>query len=297
MHAASLCFGPRRFLDAMRREAAGRRYEHIGVTPVGTTIGAEISGVDLREPLDAATLGELVQAWLDYKVVFFRDQDLTDEQHIAFARRFGELEEHPFLPAREGRDEVVRFEKGPDAAGVENVWHSDVSWRECPALGAVLRAREVPAVGGDTLFADMVAAYEGLDAALKRRIEGLVAVHDFSHSFGLMLSPDELARRQAEFPPVRHPVVRTHPLTGRKILYVNAIFTSHVEGLEREESDALLDQLFRQASVPEYQCRFRWRKHSVAFWDNRAVQHYAASDYWPQRRVMERVAIVGDRPR
>jgi len=212
-------------------------------------------------------------------------------------RRFGELEEHPFLPATEGHGHVIRFEKGADVAGVENVWHSDVSWREAPSLGSVLRCVETPSAGGDTLFADMVAAYEGLPDAVKQRIEGLRAVHDFTRSFGLGLPPEELAERRRQFPPVEHPVVRTHPVTGCRILYVNAIFTSHITGLEREESDRLLDLLFRQAAVPEYQCRLRWEKDAVAFWDNRAVQHYAASDYWPERRVMERVTIVGDRPR
>lgn len=290
-------FGPRRFLDEMRREIAKRPYTRIAVNPLGATIGAEVSGVDLREPIDDETFAEIDRAHLDYKVLFFRDQDLTSNQQIAFARRFGELEEHPFLPAKAGHADVVRFQKDADTVGVENIWHSDVSWREAPALGAVLRAREVPPVGGDTLFADMVAAYEGLDDEVKARIDGLQAVHDFTQSFGRMMSPGELAEQQARFPAVRHPVVRTHPRTGRRILYVNAIFTSHIEGMPREESDALLEFLCRQASIPEYQCRFRWEKNSLAFWDNRAVQHYAANDYFPNRRVMERVAIIGDRPR
>ena len=291
-----LKFGPRRFLDEMRGELLATPYQHLSVKPLGATIGAELSGVDLREPIPDEVFAEIDRAHLDYKVIFFRDQDLTSEQQIAFAKRFGDLEEHPFLPAKEGHDEVVRFEKGEATVGVENIWHSDVSWRERPALGAVLRAREVPPVGGDTLFADMVAAYEGLDTDVKRRIDGLVAVHDFTQNFGRMMKPEELAEQQKKFPAVRHPVVRTHPRTGRKILFVNAIFTSHIEGMDRDESDALLEFLCRQATIPEYQCRFRWEKNSLAFWDNRAVQHYAANDYWPQRRVMERVAIIGDRP-
>lgn len=289
-------FGPRRFLEEMRRAIAGAPYTRIAVRPLGVTIGAEISGVSLREPLDDETFAEIDRAHLDYKVLFFRDQDLTAEEQVAFARRFGELEEHPFLPAREGHAEIVRFAKDAETVGVENIWHSDVSFREVPALGAVLRAREVPPVGGDTLFADMVAAYEGLDDEVKARIDGLYAVHDFTQSYGRAMSADRLREQQARFPAVRHPVVRTHPRTGRKILYVNAIFTSHLEGMPREESDALLEFLCRQATIPEYQCRFRWEKDSIAFWDNRAVQHYAANDYFPNRRVMERVAIVGDRP-
>ena len=289
-------FGPRPCVRAERERLAALRFERIGVRPVGATLGAEVSGVDLAH-LDDASFAEVERAFLEYKVIFFRDQDITTAEHLAFARRFGELEEHPFLPAAEGHREIVRFAKDERVVGVENVWHHDVTWRREPALGAVLRALEVPRVGGDTLFADMITACAGLEPELRRRIDGAVAVHDFSHSFGLAMSPEQLAAQQAKFPPARHPVVRTHPVTGRQALFVNAIFTSHVEGLPREESDALLARLYPQADVPEYQCRFRWEKNSVALWDNRAVQHYAASDYDPEPRVMERVAIVGDVPR
>jgi len=288
--------GPRKFLDAHRRRLGELRFEQLSVRPLAPTLGAEISGVDLAQ-LDAAGAAELERAFLEFKVLFFRDQDLSIEAHLAFARRFGELEEHPFLPPKDGYGQVIRFAKDEETAGVENTWHSDVSWREVPSLGSVLHAAEVPAVGGDTLWADMEAAYEGLDAATRERIEGLRAVHDFTHSFGLGMAPEELERKRAEFPAVLHPVVRRHPVTGRKSIYVNRIFTSHIAGLPEPESDALLEHLFSQAEVPEYQCRFRWQKHSVAFWDNRAVQHYACSDYWPQPRVMERVTIIGDRPR
>jgi taurine dioxygenase len=291
--------GPRACVREERERLAALRFERIRVTPLAPTIGAEIEGVDLAQPtdLDGPTFAELRRAWLAYKVVFFRDQRIDARQQLAFARRFGELESHPFLPRGASHEEIVRFEKGETFSGYENLWHSDVSWREVPALGSVLRAIEVPEVGGDTLFSDMIAAYEGLDDATKARIEGRTATHDFSHSFGLGMRPEELAEKQKQFPAVSHPVVRTHPETGRRILYVNSIFTSRIDGLGEAESAELLERLCRQATVPEYQCRFRWRKDSVAFWDNRAVQHYAASDYWPSRRVMERVAIIGDRPR
>ena len=190
----------------------------------------------------------------------------------------------------------MSFEKDEKVAGVENIWHSDVSWREVPSLGSVLRARAVPEVGGDTLWSDMEAAYQGLPDDLKERIDGLRAIHDFSQSFGFGLTPEQLEESRKKFPPAEHPVVRTHPRTGRKSIYVNGIFTSHVVGMEPEESDALLRRLFQEARVPEYQCRFRWEPNSIAFWDNRAVQHYASSDYWPQKRVMERVTVIGDRP-
>lgn len=277
-------------------ESERRQYRRIGPVPMSPTIGAEIDGVSLAAALDDETFTEIQRALLEFKVIFFRDQDLTPAQHVAFARRFGELEVHPFIPHRDGHPEVVVLKKNERMGGFENVWHSDVTWRLAPSLGSVLLAREVPAVGGDTLFSDMYAAYEGLDDETRAAIEGRRAVHDFTHTFGRFLSAEELQQKQAEYPPAEHPVVRTHPETGRKGLYVNAGFTSHIVGLPRDESDRLLDHLYRQAAVPEYQCRFRWRRHSVAFWDNRAVQHYAASDYYPQRRLMERVTICGDAP-
>ena len=287
--------GPRDFLHKEQEALEHAPYERITLRPLSPTIGAEIGGVDLAS-VDDETFAEIERAHLDYKAIFFRKQDISTEQHLAFARRFGDLEEHPFLAAKDGYDKIVRFAKSDAVKGVENVWHSDVSWREVPSLGSVLRAIEVPQVGGDTLFSDMIAAYEGLDDALKTRLEGLKALHDFTHSFGLAMGPEELAEKRKQFPAAEHPVVRTHPVTGRKSLYVNAVFTSHIVGVEPEESDRLLEHLYAQAVIPEYQCRFRWEKHSIAFWDNRSVQHYAASDYWPQRRVMERVTVIGDRP-
>ncbi len=288
-------YGTRPFLRETQEALERRVYRRVEVHPLSPTIGAEIRGVDLAA-LDDETFGEIERAFLDYKVIFFRDQDIRTEDHLAFARRFGELEEHPFLPAKDGYEAIVRFAKDEQVIGVENVWHSDVTWRQVPSLGSVLRAVEVPPVGGDTLFADMEAAYAGLEPAVRERIDGLVAVHDFTHTFGLAMDEETLAAKQREYPPARHPVVRTHPVTGRRSIYVNAIFTSHLEGIPAEESRRLLDHLYRQAAIPEYQCRFRWQKNSMAFWDNRAVQHYAASDYWPRARVMERVTIIGDRP-
>lgn len=287
--------GPRQNVRDERERLAALHFDRISVRPLAATIGAEIAGVDLAN-LSDEVFEEVHRAWLEYKVVFFRNQGITAKEQLAFGRRFGELEEHPFLVASKEEDEVVRFEKGEDLSGYENLWHSDVSWREVPALGSVLRAIEIPEIGGDTLFSDMIAAYEGLPDEIKAQIDDRIAVHDFTHSFGKTMDATQLAEKQKEFPAVRHPVVRTHPETCRKILYVNPIFTSHIEGMDREESVHLLDLLYRQATVPEYQCRFTWQKDSVAFWDNRSVQHYAASDYWPQRRVMERVAITGDRP-
>lgn len=270
-------------------------YHHLTLQPLSPVIGVEVEGIDLRDPISPAVFAELHQALLEWKVLFFRDQPITSEQHRAFAARWGRLETHPFLPEGDA-PEVVRFERDADNVSYENTWHSDVTWREVPSLGSVLRAIEVPELGGDTLFADMGAAYDGLPDSIKERIDGLEAMHDFSQSFGLLLTAEELATMQERYPAVAHPVVRTHPETSRKTLFVNRFFTDHIVGLDADESRALLQYLFHQAEIPEYQCRFHWAENSIAFWDNRATQHYAASDYWPNRRVVERATIVGDRP-
>jgi taurine dioxygenase len=285
--------GPRR----LRRYDDGfddRPYERFGVTPLSPTIGAVIDGVDLAT-VDDELQAELHRALLEWKVLFFRDQDITPADHRAFAARWGELEVHPFLPSADAPD-VVRFAKDEKMGGYENVWHSDVSWRQVPSLGSVLRAVTVPPVGGDTLWCDMAAAYDGLPTDVKERIEDLVAVHDFTRTFSALLDDEEKERKRQEYPPAEHPVVRIIPETGRRVLYVNRPFTSHILGMSTEESDELLELLVRQADVPEYQCRFHWSEGSVAFWDNRTTQHYAVSDYHPQVRVMERATIIGDRP-
>lgn len=278
-----------------------RPYERFAIEPVSPTIGAEISGLSLAEPLDEELHAELDRAMLEWKVLFFRDQHLTGAQQAAFARHWGELEAHPFAKHRAGdqpedRPEVLRLAKGPDTKGTENLWHSDVTWRECPSLGSVLRAVELPPVGGDTLWADMGAAYDCLDDDIKARIDGLSAVHDWITTFGRGMDEATRDALRPDFPAVEHPVVRTHPATGRRTLYVNVAFTQHIVGMDPVEGEELLQFLYRQAAHPEHQCRFRWAPGSIAFWDNRSTQHYAASDYFPQRRVMERITIAGDKP-
>jgi taurine dioxygenase len=272
----------------------------LSIAPLTPTIGAEIGDIDLRQPLDGATLAALRQALLDWKVLFFRDQEITTEQHLAFAGAFGALEVHPFAPHKPDYPQVLAIAHGPGNRGKENTWHSDVTWRMEPSLGSVLRAQEVPPVGGDTLFADMYAAYDGLSDTVKAEIDGKIAVHDFTHFRAGMrkrgVSEEAIEAFNAKYPCVTHPVVRTHPETKRKCLYVNAAFTLHIEGMEKAASDALLKHLYAQAAIPEYQCRFRWRNNSIAFWDNRASQHYAASDYYPTVRRMERVTIIGEKP-
>ena len=272
----------------------------LAVSPLTPVIGAEISGIDLRLPQPPEVLAEIRAALLEWKVLFFRDQDVTTQHHLDFARAFGALEVHPFAPCKPGFPEVLAITHNRESRGRENTWHSDVTWRECPSLGSILRALEIPPVGGDTLFADMTAAYAGLSDDVKARIDGKTAVHDFAH-FRTRLrktgkSEAEIAVFDAAYPMVEHPVVRTHPETGAKAIYVNAAFTQHIVGLENAESNALLAHLYAQAAIPEYQCRFRWLPHSIAFWDNRSSQHYAVSDYWPAVRRMERVTVAGDRP-
>ncbi|GAB3672787.1 TauD/TfdA family dioxygenase [Actinocorallia lasiicapitis] len=288
--------GPR----ALRRLAEGqeeRPYEVFSVRPLGPVIGAEIGGVDLREPLTPEVFAELDRALLEFKVLFFRKQRITNEQHRGFALNWGPLETHPFLPSGASED-VVRFAKDANVGGYENLWHTDVTWRSNPALGSVLRLVEVPPNGGgDTLWADAGVAYDNLTDELKERIDGLTAVHDFFPAFGRLLGPELAAAKREEFPPVEHPIVRTHPRTGRKTLFVNGIFTTHIPSLPAEEGEELLRLLFRQAFAPEYQVRWRWEADDVAFWDNRATWHYAASDYHPHVRVAERASIVGDVPR
>ncbi|MFE3257632.1 TauD/TfdA dioxygenase family protein [Nocardia sp. NPDC059091] len=291
-----LISGPFTHLAAERDRLAGLRWQNFDVHQVGSTLGAFISGIDLRVELADEVVDDLRQALLDYKVLFFRDQPITPDQHVAFARRFGDLEIHPFIPANTGQPELVRFEKSAQVAGFENTWHHDVTWRDTPSKGAILHAIKVPPVGGDTLFSDMYAAYDSLDSDTRAEIEELAAVHDFTRAFGHALSEDQREQMRAKHPEVHHPLVCTHSQTGRKHLYVNRIFVERIAGLSPEAGSALLDRLCRQADYPEHQVRLQWEPDTIAFWDNRAVQHYASSDYWPQIRVMERASIVGDRP-
>ena len=267
---------------------------NITVSPLTPAIGAEIGNIDLRK-VSSDEIVDIRAALLEYKVVFFRDQTLTQAEHISFAREFGDLEIHPATPKSQSNPEVLHIAHGPESKGKENFWHSDVTWREKPSLGSILKAVEVPAVGGDTLFANMVMAYELLPDDIKEVITGRVAVHDIARVFAgrLNKSAEELRER---YPPMEHPIVRTHPETGESVLYVNTAFTSHIKDMEDGDSARLLRKLYRTAANPEIQCRFRWQPGSLAFWDNRASQHFASSDYFPQVRKMERVTIAGDRP-
>jgi taurine dioxygenase len=271
-------------------------YTTLTVEPLTPSIGAVVGGFRMNGDLPDEQIAEIRRALLDWKVIFFRDQDVSVAEHVAFGRRFGELEIHPFTPNRKDHPEVVIIHHDENSKSGQNEWHSDVTWRQKPSLGSILRAKIAPPVGGDTLFADMNAAYEGLDEASRAMIDGLHAIHSFSRIFGANLPEEKRKKMQEQYPDARHPVVRTHPETAAKSLYVNAAFVSHIDGMDDRQGRRLLRRLYRQASVPEYQCRFHWRKNSVAFWDNRAVQHYATFDYNPAVRRVERVTVAGDRP-
>jgi alpha-ketoglutarate-dependent sulfate ester dioxygenase len=289
--------GPIAALVEERARLASLQWNHFEVKRMGSTIGAELGGLDLTRTLPDPVIAEIRKALHDYKVIFFRDQPMTGAQHVAFAARFGELEIHPFIPGNSEYPELVRFAKSADVGGYENGWHHDVTWRAEPSFGAVLHAISVPTSGGDTLFSDQYAAYDALDDETKTLIEGMTASHDFMQAFGAQVPQERRAAMREQYPIVHHPVVCTHADIGRKHLYVNLFFTSAIDGLNESDSHELLGRLTRQAATAEYQCRFHWEEHSVAFWDNRAVQHYANSDYWPDVRVMERASIKGLAPR
>lgn len=271
------------------------------------TIGAEVEGIDFREPLDDHTYLSLRRALLKYKVLFFRKQAITPAQHVAVARRFGELEVHPMLTNHPELPELVVFGRDGQQRGRENLYHSDVSWREVPSMGSMLRCLECPEVGGDTIWINMAAAYANLPDDMKARIANLKAVHDAMPTFGAALDEEKYAEMRAKYPPMVHPVVRTHPETGEKILFVNEAFTTHFANFAKEQayrigSDYrpaeldLLQYLYRQAAAPEYQVRLRWQPDTIALWDNRSTQHYAVQDYFPAVRHMNRATIIGDRP-
>ncbi|MEM7140300.1 MAG: TauD/TfdA family dioxygenase [Actinomycetota bacterium] len=259
------------------------------------TLGAEVSGVDLANPTDTM-IDELRKAWLDHKVLVIRDQHITTEEHVAFGRCFGELEVHPFAPGKQGHPEIVKIKSTPEHLYSASNWHSDVTWRQEPSMGSILRGVIIPAVGGDTSFADAAAAYERLSDEVKEAIDDRFAIHDFTNTFGKRLTPEERAEKQKEYPPARHPVVRTHPETGERSIYTNRPFTSHIEGVDADESRRLLDTLERAITNPSVQCRVQWEVDTFVMWDNRAVQHQASNDFWPETRQVERVTIIGDRP-
>jgi taurine dioxygenase len=273
----------------------GTPYETIKVEKLTPIIGAEIGGVDLGNPSNRQ-MDEIHRALAENLVIFFRDQHLTPEQHLAFGRQFGELHIHPAAPHEPGHPElmIIRTERNSSRANGEG-WHSDVSCDPEPPMGSILYLKEVPPVGGDTLFASMYAAYEALSDRMKAYLEGLTAIHDGEHVYRGLYADLGVADKPS-YPRAEHPVIRTHPVTGKKALFVNRGFTVRINGIPRDESDGILRYLFDLAEHPLFQCRFRWRANSIAFWDNRCVQHRAMWDYWPHTRYGNRVTIKGERP-
>jgi taurine dioxygenase len=279
------------------------------VEPLTCAIGAEVGNVNLGvASRDSGLVAEIRSLLLKHKVLFFHDQDFTRAEHIAFARHFGELEDHPVAGSDPDHPGLVRIYKTPDKPNdrYENSWHTDATWREKPPFGCVLRCIECPDVGGDTMWVNMALAYERLPEHIKTQIAGLRARHSIEATFGAAMPIEKRHALKAQFPDAEHPVVRTHPETGEKVLFVNA-FTTHFTNFHTPENvrfgqdyspgaSQLLNYLISQALIPEYQVRWRWKNNSVAFWDNRATQHYAVMDYPPCHRKMERAGIIGDTP-
>ena len=270
------------------------------IKPVTPLIGAEISGVDLSMPLSDNVLGAVKQALNDHLVIFFRDQDLSPDEQKDFGRQFGDLHLHPARDRNglEDHPEILYINAGPDSSRVNgDEWHTDVSCDPEPPMGSILRLIEIPpSGGGDTLFASMYAAYDALSEPMKAFLGGLAALHDGGPNYIDRAKRAGIYKPEKIFPANEHPVIRTHPETGKKSIYVNKIFTQNIVGLPKDESRAILDFLFQHIAKPNFQCRFKWAKNSVAFWDNRCALHHAMWDYFPEVRRGYRVTIKGDRP-
>lgn len=274
----------------------------IDIHPLSPALGAQISGIDLNRDLTGEQRNVIEQALLDHQVLFFRDQPITPQQQARFAAHFGDLHIHPIYPNVPEQPEVLILDTAVTDVRDNAVWHTDVTFLPTPALGAVLSAKQVPAYGGDTLWASGIAAFEALSRPMQALLDGLTATHDFTRSFPLERfgnTAEDLARweeTRRKNPPLSHPVIRTHPVSGRKALFVNDGFTTRINELEAAESEAILKLLFAHGTRPEFTLRWHWQVNDVAMWDNRVTQHYAVDDYRPQRRVMHRATILGDAP-
>lgn len=273
----------------------------LSIRRLGVFLGAEITGIELHAPLDAQTVEALKQAHAEHGVLVFPDQVITSEDLKRFGRYFGELTVHPFSTSTAAAPELIVYDnKEGNPPAPTDIWHSDETFREVTPMGTALCSKIVPDVGGDTAFASMSAVYEGLSDRWQRFLSGLEAVHDFKPFRGLFSSDREGIERVRKYedlyPPVTHPVVTLHPITGKKVLFVNPQFTLYIKGMAEDESRTILEMLYRKTLVHEYQYRHRWQPNMVVFWDNRSVQHSALHDYYPKRRMMERVTIKGTRP-
>ena len=272
----------------------------LNIKPLSGCIGAEIHGIDLTKPITHELYLQLRGYLVEHEVIFFRDQAITPAQQHALASMFGPLQSHPAYQTVEGFPEISILESTADKPTKIECWHSDMTFRQHPPLATVLMAQIVPDKAGDTIWASMTAAYRGLSKPMQDFLSTLTAVHDFSYGFKESLAEpggqQRLAQALADNPPVRHPVIRTHPESGKSVIFVNQLFTCHIEGLSRSESDALLAFIFEHIRTPEYSCRFAWQSDSIAIWDNRSTQHKPVNDYFPAHRRLERITIDGDLP-
>ncbi|WP_182359968.1 TauD/TfdA dioxygenase family protein [Tomitella gaofuii] len=290
-------------------QAGARGRTPLTVEKLSCALGAEVSGIDLGDAAhDDALFTRLRALLLEHKVLFFRDQDLARADHVTLAERFGPLEDHPVLGSDPDHPGLVRIYKDADTPieRFENAFHCDATWRQNPPMGSVLRCVSAPPVGGDTIWVNMALAYERLPEEVKERIAGLRARHSIEATFGARMPLEQRLALKERYPDPEHPVVRTHPETGEQVLFVNS-FTTHLTNFHTDANvrygidyapgaGELLRYLQSQASIPEYQVRWRWTPDSIAIWDNRSTQHYAVQDYWPAVRQMERAGIAGDRP-
>ncbi len=272
------------------------------VTPLNPTIGAVIEGIDLSQTLSAAALALIERALLEHQVIFFRDQPLSPVQHAALARQFGQLHIHPIYPNIPEQPEIMLLDTELNDLRDNALWHTDVTFLAEPAMGAILSAKKVPAYGGDTLWSSATAAFEALSLPLQRMLCGLTATHDIAKSFPAErfgtdpAEVEKLEQAKKKHPPISHPVIRTHPVTGRPALFVSEGFSTRINELDAKESDAVLKLLFEHIQKPEFVVRWSWQANDVAFWDNRCTLHYAVDDYRPQHRVMNRATLIGDQP-
>ncbi len=276
-------------------------YETIDVRPLAGALGAEVLGVDLADDIGNRTFSEIQDAFAEHSVIFFRDQDLSPDQHLAFARRWGKINVNRYFPNVEGYPEIAEVRKEPeDKLNIGGGWHADHTYDQEPALGSILYARETPDHGGDTMFASMYRAYEGLSVGMRKLLDPMTAIHCAARAFGPQAEKydkdlsSKFKLSETALKEVEQPVIATHPVTGRRALYVNRGFTVRFKDMTQEESQPLLNFLWDHAAKPEFTCRFRWHNGSIAFWDNRCAQHFAVNDYHGARRLMHRITIAGE---
>ncbi|MCI5055904.1 MAG: taurine dioxygenase [Flavobacteriales bacterium] len=273
---------------------------NVEILPIAGALGAELHGIDLTQPITDDIFKVIHDALVEHQVIFFRDQDIQPEHHLALAERFGEPHTHPAYPNPEGFPAIVKLISTPEKPTKIEKWHTDMTFMEKPPLGSILHAKEIPAHGGDTIWSNMELAYEALSDKWQSFLSGLSAVHDFQIGFKESLAEpggrERLKQAILDNPPVEHPVIRKHPVSGRKCIFVNSLFTSHIVGMSELESKYVLEFVYEHVQNPDFNCRFRWQKNSIAFWDNRSTQHKPVNDYFPNYREMWRITILGDKP-